>query len=91
MPTVISVLRDKRFLAFDLNALDAFPPDDGLKSMREALQHAIVFRNPPDHTRLRRLMTTFFSPAVVNGLEPKDSAHRRLPARRGPRRAARWI
>ena len=45
-----SVLRDKRFLAFDLNALDAFPPDDGLKSMREALQHAIVFRNPPDHT-----------------------------------------
>ena len=57
-----SVLRDKRFLAFDLNALDSFPPDDGLKSMREALQHAIVFRNPPDHTRLRRLMTTFFSP-----------------------------
>ena len=66
-----SVLRDKRFLAFDLNALDSFPPDDGLKSMREALQHAIVFRNPPDHTRLRRLMTTFFSPAVVNGLEPR--------------------
>ena len=65
------VLRDKRFLAFDLNALDSFPPDDGLKSMREALQHAIVFRNPPDHTRLRRLMTTFFSPAVVNGLEPR--------------------
>src|ERR1700675_2202517 len=67
----LDVLRDKRFLAFDLNALDAFPPDDGLKSMREALQHAIVFRNPPDHTRLRRLMTTFFSPAVVNGLEPR--------------------
>src|SRR5580704_4372744 len=66
-----SVLRDKRFLAFDLNALDAFPPDDGLKSMREALQHAIVFRNPPDHTRLRRLMTTFFSPGVVNGLQPR--------------------
>ena len=65
------VLRDKRFLAFDLNALDAFPPDDGLKSMREALQHAIVFRNPPDHTRLRRLMTTFFSPGVVNGLQPR--------------------
>ncbi len=66
----VSVLRDKRFAAFDLNALDAFPPDDGLKSMREALQHAIVFRNPPDHTRLRKLMNTFFSPAVVAGLEP---------------------
>src|SRR6202045_3099080 len=65
-----SVLPDKRFLAFDLNALDSFPPDDGLKSMREALQHAIVFRNPPDHTRLRKLMNTFFSPAVVAGLEP---------------------
>ena len=39
--------------------------------MREALQHAIVFRNPPDHTRLRRLMTTFFSPGVVNGLQPR--------------------
>ncbi len=39
--------------------------------MREALQHAIVFRNPPDHTRLRRLMTTFFSPAVVDGLQPR--------------------
>src|SRR5260370_2284657 len=67
----VDVLRDKRFLAFDLNALDAFPPDDGLKSMREALQPAIVFRNPPDHTRFRRLTTTFFSPAVVNGLEPR--------------------
>src|SRR5579862_4762988 len=67
----LDILRDKRFIAFDHNALDAFPPDDGLKSMREALQHAIVFRNPPDHTRLRRLMTTFFSPAVVNGLEPR--------------------
>jgi cytochrome P450 len=67
----LDILRDKRFLAFDLNALDAFPPDDGLKSMREALQHAIVFRNPPDHTRLRKLMTTFFSPAVVDGLQPR--------------------
>jgi pimeloyl-[acyl-carrier protein] synthase len=66
----VAILRDKRFAAFDLNALDAFPPDDGLKSMREALQHAIVFRNPPDHTRLRKLMNTFFSPAVVAGLEP---------------------
>jgi pimeloyl-[acyl-carrier protein] synthase len=67
----LDVLRDKRFLAFDLNALDAFPPDDGLKSMREALQHAIVFRNPPDHTRLRKLMNTFFSPPVVEGLQPR--------------------
>jgi len=67
----LDVLRDKRFLAFDLNALDAFPPNDGLKSMRDALQHAIVFRNPPDHTRLRKLMTTFFSPAVVDGLQPR--------------------
>jgi pimeloyl-[acyl-carrier protein] synthase len=66
----VNVLRDKRFAAFDLNALDAFPPDDGLKSMREALKHAIVFRNPPDHTRLRKLMNTFFSPAVCAGLEP---------------------
>jgi cytochrome P450 len=66
----VNILRDKRFAAFDLNALDAFPPDDGLKSMREALKHAIVFRNPPDHTRLRKLMTTFFSPAVCAGLEP---------------------
>jgi cytochrome P450 len=67
----LDILRDKRFIAFDLNALDAFPPDDGLKSMREALQHAIVFRNPPDHTRLRKLMTTFFSPAVVDGLQSR--------------------
>ncbi len=85
-----SVLRDKRFLAFDLRALDAFPPDDGLKSMREALQHAIVFRNPPDHTRLRRLMTTFFSPAVVDGLQPRfrtslTTCSTRLSI------AARWI
>src|SRR5260370_38938322 len=39
--------------------------------MREGLQHAIFFRTPPDPPRLRRLMTTFFSPAVVNGLEPR--------------------
>ena len=67
----VAVLRDKRFLAFDLNALDAFPTDDGLLSMRGALQHAIVFRNPPDHTRLRKLMASFFSPGVLAGLQSR--------------------
>src|SRR5260370_16899305 len=47
----VDVFRDKLFLAFDLNALDSFPPDARLNSICAALPPPSVFRHPPLTTR----------------------------------------
>jgi len=67
MPTVHSVLRDNRFLAFDLNALRVPPARSQVDA--EALQRAIRFASS-DQTRLCAADTTFFSPAGRQRLEP---------------------
>ncbi|MFC8384411.1 cytochrome P450 [Nocardia sp. NPDC057272] len=35
---------------------------------------SMLFRDPPDHTRLRRLVAKAFTPTVVRGLEPRITA-----------------
>ena len=37
----------------------------------EILQHWMVFQDPPDHTRLRRLMNQAFTPRQVQALRPR--------------------
>jgi len=41
-----------------------------IESLARYLNHWMVFRDPPDHTRLRRLFTKAFTPTAVENLKP---------------------
>lgn len=41
-----------------------------IQSLVRYLNHWMVFRDPPDHTRLRRLFTKAFTPTAVSNLRP---------------------
>jgi cytochrome P450 len=62
----VAVLQDPAFGHGNQGGISAYRPavadGDGLASLLRA--------DPPDHTRLRRLVTRGFSPGVVNGLVP---------------------
>ncbi|MGE0422718.1 MAG: cytochrome P450 [Reyranellaceae bacterium] len=42
----------------------------GIESLARYLNHWMVFKDPPDHTRLRRLFTKVFTPTSVESLRP---------------------
>jgi cytochrome P450 len=42
----------------------------GIDSLVRYLNHWMVFRDPPDHTRLRRLFNKVFTPTAVDNLRP---------------------
>ncbi|MGH3134589.1 MAG: cytochrome P450, partial [Gaiellaceae bacterium] len=73
----VAMLRDPRFLRPRAQVVeDPETPVDGSQlSPRQFLQaYGILWRNPPDHTRLRRLLTKAFTPSVVDGLRPPIQA-----------------
>ena len=53
-----------------------------IESLVRYLNHWMVFRDPPDHTRLRRLFTKAFTPTAVANLAAQHRGHRRSPDRR---------
>ena len=46
----------------------------GIENLVRYLNHWMVFRDPPDHTRLRRLFNKVFTPTAVENLRPNIEA-----------------
>ncbi|HEX4431956.1 MAG TPA: cytochrome P450 [Frankiaceae bacterium] len=68
---VEACLRDPRFLAADLMALN------GLRSgpLWEWWNSVMFSKNPPEHTRLRKLVSRAFTPRSVERLRPQIAGH----------------
>jgi cytochrome P450 len=79
--TVSSVLRDPRFSASPTHQSNyrppSYPPDDPRSDLPAA---DLLTMDPPDHTRVRRLVSGAFSPKRIAALEPwiRDTTHRLL-------------
>jgi cytochrome P450 len=69
--TVASILRDRRFSSSPVHQRGYRPPSYRPGDPRAGLPAAdLLTMDPPDHTRLRRLVTGAFTPRAVAGLEP---------------------
>jgi cytochrome P450 len=76
--TVASILRDRRFSSSPVHQRGYQPPDDpGAEP-----QPDLLTMDPPDHTRLRRLVVGAFTSRAIVGLEPwiRDLTSRLLTA-----------
>jgi cytochrome P450 len=73
---VFGVLKDRRFV---MDLRNALPPDmaAALPEVPDWLipfSQSLISRDPPDHTRLRRLAQPAFSPALLDALRPRIQA-----------------
>jgi cytochrome P450 len=68
--TATSVLRDRRFSTSSVHRPGYQPPSYPAGDARAGLPAAdMLTMDPPDHTRLRRLVSSAFTPRAVAGLE----------------------
>jgi cytochrome P450 len=69
--TVASIMRDRRFSSSPVHQAGykppSYPPDDPRAGLPA---ETLLEMDPPDHTRLRRLVTGAFTPRAMAGLEP---------------------
>jgi len=69
--TVASILRDRRFSSSPVHQPGYQPPVYSPDDPRSGLPSAdLLTLDPPDHTRLRRLVTGAFTARAIAGLEP---------------------
>ncbi len=69
--TVASILRDRRFSSSPVHQRGYRPPSCPPGDPRAGLPAAdLLTLDPPDHTRLRRLVAGAFTPRAIAGLEP---------------------
>jgi cytochrome P450 len=75
---VAAALKDSRFSAVRLLAESTeWVPDEMLDAARQvfrAMPHQLLFLDPPDHTRIRGLMSRAFTPRLVEALRPRMQA-----------------
>ncbi|SSC25136.1 Cytochrome P450, B-class, partial [Klenkia terrae] len=76
---VSAALRDARFSSDRISPfvdakLSGPDADPALRQTFAVLADWMVFKDPPDHTRLRRLLRTAFTPRSVAALEPRVRA-----------------
>jgi cytochrome P450 len=74
---VLFALRDRRFVRDSRTLLPdgaTPPPPPQLQTLSASQRNMLLFRDPPDHTRLRSLVNTAFSPRMVASLEPRIRA-----------------
>jgi cytochrome P450 len=69
--TVASILRDRRFSSSPVHQPGYRPPSYPPGDPRAGLPAVnLLSMDPPDHTRLRRLVASAFTPRAIAGLEP---------------------
>jgi pimeloyl-[acyl-carrier protein] synthase len=75
---VVAVLRDPAYSAEKFPArmiADAMAgPDQSFAALARAVSGMMLIKDPPDHTRLRALVSKAFTPRVVEGLRPRVEA-----------------
>ena len=82
---VEACLRDPRFLAADLMALNGLTKGP----LWEWWNSVMFSKNPPEHTRLRTLVSRAFTPRSVERLRPQIAAHVQTILGPASRRAVR--
>ena len=69
--TAEAILRDRRFSPSPVHARGYQPPSYPKGDPRAGLPGAdLLTLDPPDHTRIRRLVSGAFTPRAIDGLEP---------------------
>ncbi|MDB9468879.1 cytochrome P450 [Dolichospermum circinale] len=71
----VSILNDKRFhvdnLPKRLQLKSAYLKEGDLQTLSQTIDQWLFFLNPPDHTRLKRVVTPAFSPTAVEAIRQK--------------------
>jgi pimeloyl-[acyl-carrier protein] synthase len=65
------ILRDRGFATVDLHAINALANQESVETLIRAMQSTMLFQDPPDHTRLRGLVSKTFTPRMINSLRPR--------------------